>query len=112
MDATFRPIPAARRQQAGFSLVELMVALALGLLILVGLSTLFANTSVARGEIDKACRQIENGRFALQTLTDDIRHAGYYGALAFPPAAPAAMPDPCSTVTAAVQAAIGRPLQG
>ena len=112
MDATFRPIPAARRPQAGFSLVELMVALALGLLILVGLSTLFANTSVARGEIDKASRQIENGRFALQTLADDIRHAGYYGALAFPPAAPAAMPDPCSTVTADVQAAIGLPLQG
>jgi type IV pilus assembly protein PilW len=112
MDATFRPIPAARRHQAGFSLVELMVALALGLLILVGLSTLFANTSVARGEIDKASRQIENGRFALQTLADDIRHAGYYGALAFAPAAPAAMPDPCSTVTADVQAAIGLPLQG
>jgi type IV pilus assembly protein PilW len=99
-------------RHAGFSLIELMVGLTLGLLILVGLSTLFANTSVARGEIDKASRQIENGRFALQTLSDDIRHAGYYGALANAPDVPAALPDPCSTATADVQAAIGLPLQG
>jgi type IV pilus assembly protein PilW len=99
-------------RQAGFSLIELMVGLTLGLLILVGLSTLFANTSVARGEIDKASRQIENGRFALQTLSDDIRHAGYFGALANAPDVPGALPDPCSTVTADVQAAIGLPLQG
>jgi type IV pilus assembly protein PilW len=107
-----RLCPAQRASQTGFTLVELMVALALGLLILVGLSVLFANTSVARSEIDKASRQIENGRFALQTLGDDIRHAGYYGALANAPAAPGALPDPCSTVTADVQAGIGLPLQG
>ena len=100
-------------RQRGFSLVELMVALALGLLILVGLSALFANTSVARSEIDKASRQIENGRFALQTLGDDIRHAGYYGPLANAPAAATIWPnDPCSTTLSDVRDAIGLPLQG
>jgi type IV pilus assembly protein PilW len=100
-------------RQRGFSLIELMVALTLALLILVGLSALFANTSVARSEIDKASRQIENGRFALQTLGDDIRHAGYYGALSNAPAAPTIWPnDPCSTVLSDVRDAIGLPVQG
>jgi type IV pilus assembly protein PilW len=100
------------RRNAGFTMVELMVALTLGLLILVGLVALFANQSVARGEMDKASRQIENGRFALQTLGDDIRHAGFFGPLVNAPAVPAAVPDPCSTTTANVMASIGIPLQG
>jgi type IV pilus assembly protein PilW len=98
--------------QSGFTIVELMVAITLGLLILAALSTLFANTSVARREIDMASRQIENGRFALQTLGDDIRHAGYYGALANAPGAPTIWPnDPCSTSAANVRDALGVPLQ-
>jgi type IV pilus assembly protein PilW len=88
-------IPGRRARSAGFSLVELMVALVLGMLLLVGLATLFANTSVARGEIDKAGRQIENGRFALQTLSDDVRDAGYYGPLNEAPGVPGGVPNPC-----------------
>lgn len=108
---TAGPAGAEGRRQTGFTLVELMVALTLGLLVLAGLITLFANTSSARVEIDKASRQIENGRYAMQTLADDIRHAGYFGALSNAPDIPAAMPDPCSTTTADVQAAIGVPVQ-
>jgi len=101
-------IPARRPRCAGFSLVELMVALVLGMLLLVGLATLFANTSVARSEIDKAGRQIENGRFALQTLSDDVRDAGYYGPLNEAPAPPGgAPPDPCLSPTT-----LGLPIQG
>lgn len=102
----------ARVRQSGFTLVELMVALTLSLLILAGMVALFANTSSARAEIDKASRQIENGRYALQVLSEDIRLAGYYGPLVLPPAVPASAPDPCSTVTADVNAAIGIPIQG
>ena len=35
--------------------------------------------------MDKASRQIETGRYAMQILADEIAHAGYYGALANPP---------------------------
>lgn len=115
MDTFARPLTVARRlrAQAGFTIVELMVAITLGMLILAALSTLFANTSVARGEIDKASRQIENGRFALQTLGDEIRHAGYYGPMVNAPGAPATWPnDPCSTSTADVRDSLGVPLQG
>jgi type IV pilus assembly protein PilW len=101
-----------RRTTAGFTIVELLVALAISLLILTALVTLFVNQSVARVELDKGSRQIENGRYALQVLTDDVRHAGYYGPLINPPDAPGAMPDPCSTSTADVSAGIGLPIQG
>lgn len=109
---------APKRCVRGFTIVELMVSLTLALLILGGLVTLFSNTSVARGEIDKTSRQIENGRFAMQTLSDEIRHAGYYGALANPPAVPTDLPDPCSTVVSTaspdvgVGKGIGLPVQG
>lgn len=82
----------------GFTLVELMVSIALGLIVLAGLVTMFANTSVARGEIDKASRQIENGRYALHVLADDIAHAGYFGPLSTAPTS-AAIPDPCLTAS-------------
>ena len=101
-----------RRVTGGFTIVELLVALAISLLILTALVTLFANQSVARVELDKGSRQIENGRYALEVLTDEMRHAGYYGPLINPPDAPGAMPDPCSTATADVTAAIGLPVQG
>lgn len=99
---------------AGFTLVELMVSIALGLIVLAGLVTMFANTSVARGEIDKASRQIENGRYALHVLTDDIAHAGYFGPLSTAPTS-ATVPDPCltaSTTDGANGNGLGVPIQG
>ena len=65
----------------GFSLVELMVALAIGLILVAGLASLFANSSQAGNEIDKSIRQIENGRYAAELLTENVSIAGYYGEL-------------------------------
>lgn len=62
----------------GFSLVELMVALALGLLIVAGLSLLFSNSSRTGLELDKSVRQIESGRYAMDVMSEDIRLAGFY----------------------------------
>ena len=82
----------------GFTLVELMVGIALGLIVLAVLSTVFVNVSSNRREMERTGRQIENGRFAMQLLSDDIVNAGYFGE--FDPrdaGAPAVKPDPCST---------------
>ncbi|MBM3343261.1 MAG: prepilin-type N-terminal cleavage/methylation domain-containing protein [Betaproteobacteria bacterium] len=46
-----------KRAQRGFSLIELMVAIALGLLILAALTTVFVNASATRSEIDRTSRQ-------------------------------------------------------
>ncbi len=102
-------------RQPGFSIIELMVALAIGSVLLLALATLFMNTSSARAEIDKSSRQIESGRYAMQVLSDDIRHAGYYGPLINAPTnvgGLTALPDPCLTTAANIQNSAFLPLQG
>lgn len=97
----------------GFSLVELMIGLTLGLLVLAAVSAVFISTSNTRNEMQRAGQQIENGRYAMQLLTEDLRQAGFYGE--FDPAlldTPTTMPDPCSTDTALIKAAIPLHIQG
>jgi type IV pilus assembly protein PilW len=92
----------------GFTLVELMIALAIGMLMSFGLFRVFANSSETYQALSQTAQQIENGRYAIQTISDDLRLAGYYGEYAFaPPAAGAALPDPCTLVPATMRAAIG-----
>ena len=67
--------------QKGFSLVELMVAIAIGLILVAGLATLFANSSKTGNDLERSIRQIENGRYAAELLNEDISIAGYYGEL-------------------------------
>jgi type IV pilus assembly protein PilW len=83
------------RARSGFSLVELMVALAIGLFLVIGLISLLVSTSQSRTELDKTSRQIENGRYALQLLTTDVQHAGFMGAYT-PKTATYTAPDPCA----------------
>jgi type IV pilus assembly protein PilW len=87
-----------RRSQQGISLIELMISMAIGLGLLAALTTVFVNSSRSQAELTRAAQQIENGRFATQTMQDDLWHAGFYGRhTAYLTAAPAALPDPCST---------------
>lgn len=79
----------------GFTLIELMVAIALGLFLLIGLISLIVNTISSRTELDKSSRQIENGRYALELLGEDIANAGYIGSTTttnFTPVVPSACP--------------------
>jgi type IV pilus assembly protein PilW len=102
-----------RVRTAGFSLVELMVSMTIGLMLLATLLVVFANASSARGELERSSRQIENGRYAVELLSDDLRVAGYYGEVNVAAlATPAALPDPCSTVPAEWAAAMPVHIQG
>lgn len=109
-----RPIfPSQPRRTRGFTLPELMVAVAIGLLILAGMTTLFVRNSRAQSEIEKANRQVENGRFGIDLMTADLRNAGFYGEFdPTPMATPAALPDPCANSLAALAAALPLPVQG
>ena len=83
-------------KQSGLSLIELMISIAIGLLLLAALSTLFVNQSRTRTELDKQNRMIDNGRYALDLISENLRMAGFYGEL--DPSSitlPAALPDPC-----------------
>jgi type IV pilus assembly protein PilW len=99
-------------RQAGLSLVELMIAIAVGLILLAGMTALISRQSSARAELDKSGRQIENGRYALTLLAADIEHAGFYGQYGGTLTVPAALPDPCATDAASIDAGLALPLQG
>lgn len=86
---------ARRVMQRGFSLVELMIALTIGLIISLALATMFSQVSVTNKEQFKAALQIENGRYAIDLITNDLRLAGYYGDYANLPTVPGTVPDPC-----------------
>lgn len=89
------------RPQHGVSLIELMISITLGMLIVAALLALYLNVTRTNNEMAKANRQIENGRFAIQVLQNDLIHAGFWGRLGYsqPPAptmpVPTAIPDPC-----------------
>lgn len=71
--------PASER---GISLIELMIAMTLGLFVIGAMTAVFINNSQSRRELDKAAQQLENGRYAIQILRDEISLAGYYDSLA------------------------------
>jgi len=90
----------ARPRQRGLTLVELMVSVAIGLLILLGLAKIYASNAQVRANIERNSRHLENGRYALKTLSSDLRLAGYLGEY-FSLSAPSTLPaNPCSTALA------------
>ena len=59
--------------------MELMIALLIGLIITYGVVQIFAATRATYQLDEGLARAQENGRFALEFLTQDIRHAGHMG---------------------------------
>jgi type IV pilus assembly protein PilW len=121
----------APRESNGFGLVELMISIAIGLVIIAALVTLFVNTSRNNREMATANSVIENGRFAIDLLENEVVHAGYWStyvpdyddptiAPETPPTStPLAVPDPCAAFdagtwvegSALVNELIGIPIQ-
>lgn len=101
-------------QQKGLSLVEFLIAIGLGLMIVAALTLLIAQQSATQAEFEKSSRQIENGRYAMQILSEDVQLAGYYGEFSKVSeiASPATLPDPCSAVAADFDAALPFAVQG
>ena len=68
---------ARRHHYAGFSLIELMISMVLGLVVMAAVLALFLNLTRSNTELSKMNQQIENGRFAIQILQSDLEHAGF-----------------------------------
>jgi len=99
-----------QRRQSGFTLVELMISVTLGLLIMIALIAVYLNISRTNTEMAKTNGLIENGRFSIDLIEEDVSHAGFWGGyvpkfddVSYSAAAPgdapsdllAAAPDPC-----------------
>ncbi len=108
-----RPVGRVRSQR-GLTLIEFMVSITIGLVLVTGLALLFAQQSATQGELEKSSRQIENGRYAMQLLREDLQLAGYYGEFFNTSSltVPAALPDPCLTSAADLAAGMAFPVQG
>jgi type IV pilus assembly protein PilW len=67
------------RAVAGFSLVELMVALTLSLILMAGALSILYSTKITSAENERVSRVQEAGRTAFELIMQDVRAAGYLG---------------------------------
>ena len=65
--------------QCGMTLIEIMLALLLGLFLIGGAIQIFLSAKNSYRIQENLSRIQENGRFALELLSHDIRLAGYFG---------------------------------
>lgn len=68
-----------KHHQAGLSLIELMVALVLSMLLMLGVTQIFLSSKVTYSKNQELSEIQESGRFALDILVQDIANAGYQG---------------------------------
>ncbi|MGI8739795.1 MAG: PilW family protein [Gammaproteobacteria bacterium] len=96
----------ARRDQHGFTLVEMMIGMVLGLLLLAGVINIFLNGRQSYQMQEGFSRLQENGRFAMDVLAVNLRHAGFkpnalgVDDFAFPASATAIAPTVATFATA------------
>ena len=64
--------------QSGFGLIEFIIALALGTVIILGVTTLFADSSRALTEINRAGRQVESSLYAMDILAKELELIDYW----------------------------------
>ena len=67
------------KNQLGVTLIELMVAMAVSSVIMLGISNIYLSTKKSYVVHDEFSRIQENGRYSMETLSTNIRNAGFFG---------------------------------
>lgn len=90
---------------SGFGLVELMIAMVIGLLMITTVVQLFSGINRSSADMASTNEQIENGRFTIKVLEEDLTHGGFWNGYvpqfddltltAAPADIPSAIPAPC-----------------
>lgn len=75
---SWRPATPPRRQQ-GLSLIELMVAMTIGLFVLMGIAVAYTTAKSAFGYASNTVHMAEDAAFGLDMISRDLRMAGYAG---------------------------------
>ncbi|QIL72038.1 prepilin-type N-terminal cleavage/methylation domain-containing protein [Diaphorobacter sp. HDW4B] len=70
--------------QRGFSLVELMIAMAISLVIIAGAAYVYLASREGQRSLDRTSGSREAGVFVLQTIGRDLMNAGFYPATILP----------------------------
>ena len=80
------------KRTRGFSLVELMIAVALGLLVTTALVSMFVGVRSASRTTSGVGALADSGRFALDTIEQSVRGAGNFACNSTAPVAVAGIP--------------------
>lgn len=73
-----------KRQQSGFSLIEMMIATVLGLMLTIGTASMYFSSQQSSMARSQYTAIEDNGRSALEVLTKIIEHTGYSSTNAVP----------------------------
>lgn len=76
---TLHAHPRPRLHSAGLSLIELMIAMTIGLLLVIGMIQIFSASRATYQMQDGVARIQENGRFITQFLQKQLRMGGFMG---------------------------------
>jgi type IV pilus assembly protein PilW len=68
----------------GFSLIEVMTTLVLGLVVLLMVVQLFMNTKNNHAQNDRISETLESGRYALRQISTDLKETGFLGGIIDP----------------------------
>ena len=71
--------PIVPGRAAGLTLVELLVAMTIGLVLIIGATQVYVDSHAAYAVNETTARLQENARYALSVLEPDIRMSGYWG---------------------------------
>lgn len=97
---SIRCVPVISRSSSmrGFTLVEFLVAMAIGMVVVIAASYVYLATRDSQRTLTEKSAMFENARFAMETIGRDIENAGFYPALRIDPAnlPPASAPSGAS----------------
>lgn len=71
----------SRHNQQGLTLVEIMVAMTIGLLIMAGMANLFVQTKQSFRQDELIARMQEDARYALDVISQDVSMTGFWGVI-------------------------------
>lgn len=69
----------SNKKSRGFTLVELMVSIVIGLFLIAGVFKVFNASRKSQRVVDDQVQMVDNARFALDVISSDIRQSGVYG---------------------------------
>lgn len=68
----------AKKLSAGFSLIELMISLAIGMFLVAGMFTVYINSNDSRRIVEAEVKMLDDARFALDVISFDLRNSGIW----------------------------------
>ena len=69
----------SQQKQNGLTLIELLIAMLLGTLMILGATSMFTANKRVYKEVDYQGRLAENARFAMEMIIRDLRMTGFIG---------------------------------